>query len=256
MTMCDKELLVGYLYDEADATERRTVETHLLACGECRAELKGLRTTRTRLASWAPPAPDLDFHVVRGAELPAPRARYWSVSPAWGLAAAAVLVLSVATAIANVEVKYGPDGLTVRTGASRALSASNAAPAAVQTVAAAAAPGEEVRRELQAISRRIGELEAASRTQPTLASVHATTQPLPPDVLRTTRQLISDSESRQQRELALRISQVLRDVEGARRVDYDRTQRALQEVQGVADTTILRQNEMANHFLRVVQTPR
>jgi hypothetical protein len=253
--MCDKELLLGYLYDEVDATERRTMETHLLACGECRAELKGLRTTRTRLASWAPAVPDLDFHVVRGAEVPVPRARYWSVSPAWGLAAAAVLVLSVASAIANVEVKYGPDGLTVRTGAARALPMP-AAQAPVQAVAMAAAPDDAVRRQLEAISRRLGDLEATTGVRPTLASVHTTSQPIPADVLRTTRQLIADSESRQQRELALRISQVLRDVEGARRVDYDRTQRALQEVQGVADTTILRQREMENHILRVVQTPR
>jgi hypothetical protein len=49
---------------------------------------------------------------------------------------------------------------------------------------------------------------------------------------------------------------VLRDVEAARRMDLDRTQRALVEVQGVADTTIIRQREMENHFLRVVQQPK
>jgi hypothetical protein len=56
--------------------------------------------------------------------------------------------------------------------------------------------------------------------------------------------------------MALRISQVLRDVEGARRVDFDRTQRALAVVQGVADTTIIRQREWENNLIRVVQTPR
>jgi hypothetical protein len=45
----------------------------------------------------------------------------------------------------------------------------------------------------------------------------------------------------------------LRDVEGTRRVDLDRVQRSLAEVQGVADTTILRQREMENHIFRVVQ---
>ena len=86
-------------------------------------------------------------------------------------------------------------------------------------------------------------------------AVQASTPPAA-DVLRMVRQLVADSEDRQQRELALRISQVLRDVEGARRVDYDRTQRALAEVQGVADTTIIQQRELANHVYRVVQTPR
>ena len=70
------------------------------------------------------------------------------------------------------------------------------------------------------------------------------------------RQLIADSESRQEQELARRITQVLRDVEGARRIDLDRTQRALAEVQGVVDTTMIRQRETENHFLRVVQQPK
>jgi hypothetical protein len=255
MTMCDKELIVGYLYDEIDAPERRTMETHLLSCGDCRDELKGLRSTRARLSSWAPPAPELEFHVVRGSEIPAPRARHWSVSPAWGLAAAAVLVLSVASAIANVEVKYGPDGLTVRTGAVRETASSTGSPAAGQ--ATVAAPDTAVRRELQAIGQRLHDLEAATGTRPVLASVHApATQPPPADLLRAVRQLIADSENRQEQELARRVSQVLRDVEGARRVDLDRTQRALAEMQGVSDTTIIRQREMENHVLRVMQQPK
>ena len=39
--------------------------------------------------------------------------------PALGLAAAAVLVLAVASAIANLEVKYDANGLVVRTGWAR-----------------------------------------------------------------------------------------------------------------------------------------
>ena len=46
--MCDKELLVGYLYDEMDPVERRAMEAHLLTCGVCRAELEGLRSDRTQ----------------------------------------------------------------------------------------------------------------------------------------------------------------------------------------------------------------
>jgi hypothetical protein len=63
--------------------------------------------------------------------------------------------------------------------------------------------------------------------------------------------MIADSESRQEQVLARRITQVLRDVEGARRIDFDRTQRALAEVQGVVDTTMIRQRETEN-VLRVV----
>ena len=117
--MCDKELLVGYLYDDLAPAERRVAEAHLVGCEECRTELTGLRGTRTTLSAWAPPTPDLAFPFVRPAPVPAPRMRAWTVSPAWGLAAAAVLVLSVASAVANVEIKYGPDGFSVRTGAAR-----------------------------------------------------------------------------------------------------------------------------------------
>ena len=254
--MCDKELLVGYLYDEVDAAERRTMESHLLACAECRGELKDLRGTRTRLAAWAPPTPELEFQMVRAPEAAASRARRWSISPAWGLAAAAVLVLSVASAIANVEVKYGPDGLTVRTGALRASPAQPApVPGAVSTQAIAAADDPRLRAELQAIALRIRDLEAGGNgARAVLTSAHVpATQPPSADVLRAVRQLISESESRQEQELARRLSQVLRDVEGLRRVDLDRVQRALAEMQGVTDTTIIRQQQIENHLLRVGQ---
>lgn len=259
--MCDKELLVGYLYDEIEPSERRAFETHMLSCAGCRGELKGLRATRTRLQSWAPPRPELAFQVVRGAAS-APARGWRSLSPAWGLAAAAVLVLSVASAIANVEVRYGTDGLVVRTGWSRpAATAEASAPAPAVTPAAVRQPAVEdaadIRKQLQAVSLRVEELESELASRPPMAAVHASAQqPGSADLMRQVRQLVSDSENRQERELALRISQVLRDVEGTRRVDLDRMQRGLAEVQGVADTTILRQREMENHFLRVVQQPR
>jgi Putative zinc-finger len=251
--MCDKELLVGYLYDEVDTVERRTMEAHLLTCGECRGELKDLRSTRSRLAAWAPPAPGLEFQVVRAPEAAALRKRAWSISPAWGLAAAAVLVLSVATAIANVEVKYGADGLTVRTGALRAGEASAPASAAV-TASAASAEDARLRRDVQALSQRLHDLEAAAEVRPMLTSARAPAAPAPSaDVFRAVRQMIGESEKRQEQELALRLSQVLRDVEGTRRVDLDRVQRALAQMQGVTDTTIIRQQQIENHLLRVGQ---
>ena len=251
--MCDKELIVGYLYDEVDPVERRTMEAHLLSCGVCRAELKELRGARISLTAWAPPAPELEFHLVRGAQPPPPApSRNWSISPAWGLAAAAALVLSVASAIANVEVKYGSDGLTVRTGAARPAPS----PAPIQVPAAVAAQDVAARRELQAISQRVRDLESAAGTRPILASMHTSPGSAAPADLRAVRQLIADAENRQEQELARRISQVLRDFEGARRVDLDRTQRALAEMQGVSDTTIIRQREMENHVLRVMQQPK
>src|SRR5829696_489974 len=123
--MCEeKELLVGYLYDDLADGQRAAFESHLRGCADCRTELKALRGVRADLASWAPPEPDFGFRVVRGGRDAAARdavaapvsswRAWWT--PAAGLAAAAVLVLAAASAIARVEIRSGPDGLTVRTG--------------------------------------------------------------------------------------------------------------------------------------------
>jgi hypothetical protein len=177
----------------------------------------------------------------------------WSISPAWGLAAAAVLVLSVATAIANVEVKYGSDGLTVRTGVLRGSGTEATASPAAAPVAVSV---DEARlsREVQAISQRLHDLEAAGEARPVLTSARVSAaQGSSNDVLRSVRQMIAASETRQEQELARRLSQLLRDVEGTRRVDLDRVQRALAQMQGVSDTTIIRQQQIENHLLRVAQ---
>ena len=115
--MCDsKDLLIGFLYGELDAADRRTFQAHLTSCADCREELAGLRATRGQIASWTPPEPDFGFRIVRGAAAPPPAPRF-RISPAWGLAAAAVLVMGVAAGIANLDVSYG--GLVVRTGWNR-----------------------------------------------------------------------------------------------------------------------------------------
>src|SRR6266849_7920074 len=124
--MCEKELLVAYLYDDLADDDRATFESHLRGCAECRDELKALRAVRADLASWSPPQPDFGFRVVRGGRdaaekdvrdvirTPASWRAWWT--PAAGLAAAAVLVLAAAASLAHVEVHRGPDGITVRTG--------------------------------------------------------------------------------------------------------------------------------------------
>ena len=70
--MCDKELLVSYLYDEIDPASRRAIETHLASCPACREEAGGLRATRRQLADWAPPEYQLGFQIV---SRPSPPAR-------------------------------------------------------------------------------------------------------------------------------------------------------------------------------------
>lgn len=93
--MCDeRERLIGYLYDEADAAERRQVDAHLLECHVCRAEIAALRRVREDLLAW-----DVPDHepIWRPVAPPAP-ARTWSQVPAWALAAAAGLVFTAGVA--------------------------------------------------------------------------------------------------------------------------------------------------------------
>ncbi len=250
--MCDKELLVGYLYD--DMAPGRAADD-----GSASAHVRGLPGRADGPARHPDDAERVDAADARpgvpvrpAGPAPAPRARAWTVSPAWGLAAAAVLVLSVASAIANVEVKYGPRAERPhRRGAHRPRRQPPPPASPVQTVSA---PGEaELRRQLPTWASGSTLSKPADGDPAVLTSVH--TPAAATGDLRAVRQLIADSENRQEQELARRISQVLRDVEGARRVDFDRTQRALAEVQGVVDTTIIRQREIEN-VLRVVHPSR
>jgi hypothetical protein len=241
--MCDKERLVGYLYDEIDPASRRALEAHLASCAECRFEVGELRATRRQLADWAPPEQQLGFQIVRRAAAdrgaqPAPVSRF-RFSPVWGLAAAAVLVLAAAAAIANIEVKYGADGMTIRTGwgptpveSQSAAAQSAAAQSAAAQSAAAQTPSSVVPADytasLQTIERRLAQLESA-KPQAEGAVMQTASGPRvsDADVLRRVRALLTDSETRQNRELALRIRQLATEMDAQRRVDLATIQEGL-----------------------------
>src|SRR5262245_28004238 len=88
--MCDqRERLLGYVYDEGDATERAEVQKHLDQCPDCRAEVAGLRSVRTDLLAWEVPA----HSPVWRPFVAAPAVPFWRQMPAWAMAAAAAVVL-------------------------------------------------------------------------------------------------------------------------------------------------------------------
>ncbi len=47
--MCEKELLVSYLYDDVSREDRARFESHLRGCAACRDELKALGAVRADL---------------------------------------------------------------------------------------------------------------------------------------------------------------------------------------------------------------
>jgi hypothetical protein len=249
MTMCDKELLVSYLYDELQGPERKALQHHLVSCRDCQQEVQGLRATRSHLESWSVPEPALGLRLSDAAA--APRSRFRLV-PAWGLAAAAVLVLAVASAVANLEITTGADGLTIRTGWSRASSIQGA-----PAVAAAS------RQDVAAIQQRVRELEAALAAQQANATV-ATPVSLPssgvsaaelldnPQLARRVRQWISESEQRQQQVLAARLVQAMREVQAEHSTDLVRLEQAINRSQGMWNDEIFRQREEMKQFYRIV----
>ncbi len=236
--MCEKELLVAYLYDDLADGARATFEAHLRGCAECRSELKALRAVRADLASWAPPQPDFGFRVVRGGRdaaeqdvtrTPVESWRAWW-TPAAGLAAAATLVLAAAASLAHVEVRRGPEGVTVRTGWSTAPASTSGAPSGssgetsrdIRLASTAAADA------LAAIERRLDALEiSSSRDSGVRSASMLSARTSDAEVIRRFRELLAQSETKQRGELALRISQVIRDVDAQRAADLARIQQGL-----------------------------
>jgi anti-sigma factor RsiW len=251
--MCDTELLIDYLYGELAADQRQKFDLHLKSCADCRREIDGIRATRTTLQSWAPPEPDLTFEVVRapqrGEAFASQRggAKSWKLSPAWGLAAAAMLVGAISVAIANVEVTYGDGQLTFRTGW-------NQAPVAQAQDTATEEDPAALRRELAAVSERLTRAESllADQTKTTNVSANAVAGRMTDaEIARFVRHMINESEERQQSVLARQILQINRDVETARRTDFDRLGRGMVEIQRTAVETFQRQKALEDHLLRV-----
>ncbi len=245
--MCNKELLVTYLYDELQGPERQAFEEHLHACPSCRGEVEALRGARVHLASWTPQEPDLRFQIVRNTSAPA-RLRW---SPVWGLAAAAVLVLAAASAIANVEVTTTGGGITVRTGWSRAV------PAAVP------AADSESREEIAAMQQRLRELETALASPAAPPTVPVSTGPgdaIARDgdaaTLRRVRQMIAESDARQEQEFATRLVGLMRELQVSHTSDLVRLQQMFNQNQGAINDEVFRQRQEMNNIYRLVGSQR
>jgi len=109
--------LVGYVYDECEASERAAIDTHVAICAACAAELAALQSTRASLVSWTPPESNLGFQIVRQ---PQPifesrttdppkhqtsesRPWYGRPVPAWAQAVAATLIFAAGLSLGVVR---------------------------------------------------------------------------------------------------------------------------------------------------------
>lgn len=264
-TCGEQDNLVSYLYDELVPAERARYEEHLSACVECRGALDAMCDVRAQLATWQLPEAAGSGAGTGGLLLASGYAIARTTRPWWApgaLAAAAVILLAVGAAIANLEITYGRDGISIRTGWSQA-------PAAVQTVASgtpsqSAGAGDvqaqtvsaddlavlekRLRTEFQALATSTsGSARAALPGNTGASSAAANAQ-----LVRRVQDLIEQSEARQRRELALRVAQVVRDFDVQRQTDLVRIQQGLGQIEGstAADRQLL------NYLVRVSQRQR
>lgn len=252
-TCDDKATLVAYLYDEIGAPDRQRVDEHLQACAACSSEVSALSGVRSELTQWAPPEAELGFTIIQKSgpkAVPPPAAvlrpaQGWNTVPVWAQAVAAVLVLAVSAAIANVQIKSGPDGLVVTTGWMTPTAAPVAAPAVAaaepdsgQWRAALIALEQQLREEIRA-NQPAGVVRVASRSEVDGATVNRV------------RALLEASETKQQRELALRVTQLARDMDIQRRADLLRVEQAI----GHTGVEMAKQRQTLNYVIRASTTP-
>lgn len=246
--MCEsKELLVSFLYGELAAGERQAFERHLAECVSCREEVDGLRSTQRQLARWSPPAPDLGFEIIRtpaAPPLPASRPAWGGL---WGLAAAAVLVLAAGAALAHVEVRYGADGLVLRTGWPQASAAAVTA-AAVQTRAPAALAPAAWAQQTEALERRVRDLEASLGAQ--RKAVPAQSEAEDRAVLRRVSGLVAESEARQQRAMTTHLARLTQDIDARRKMDLALIDQGLMRVQSQSGAEIRQSRDLMQRMYR------
>ena len=286
----DSTALISYLYEECDPPDHEAISTHVSLCVACAAELAALQSARVHLASWTPPEAELGFRVV-GAHDPGSRTltstevepigerrgpalssgSWWRQPlPAWAQAAAACLLfaaglwlgvvrgstpgasssvpmsdIAASGAASTAAVGAASTGATPASGTSTNVRLTSAAP----TLAPAAS-----RADLEALERRLGaaltELRAETADAMSAPSGISETQ-----MLARVRALLEESEQRQQRELALRTAQLVRDFDAQRQVDLAQIQRNLGQIDGLTGAEVREQRQMLNYLMRVSEQP-
>jgi len=285
--MCNKDDLVSFLYDDLDGPARAAFERHLRDCAECRDELTAMRAVRADLLTWAPPEPDFAFRIVkepraattsnepraaqasnepraaqasnepRASHVLRPAVPSWRAwfTPAAGFAAAAVLVLAAAAGLARIEVHKGPDGFTARTGWSAF------APASVSNADSSRSYGGTSARDirlaalgadaLSGLEQRIAALESASRQSGNVRNASALLRARASDaeILKVVRELLAQSENRQKGELALRMAQVIRDMDMKRNADLNGVRVGLGKIDASVTEEAAAHRELMNYIL-------
>ena len=169
--------------------------------------------------------------------------------PAWAQVAAAAAIFAAGLSLGVLRGTTSPGAVSPAAVSSAALSPESAATPVATSVSAS---------DLAALEQR---LRGEWRSEMSLmrASAPAPAQAAGPlgvsesQLLARVRALIDESEQRQQRELALRTQQVVREMDSQRRVDLQNVRSVLGEMEGTTGAEIARQQQTLQYLMRVSQ---
>jgi hypothetical protein len=250
------EAIVTFLYDETDgsADERADFAAHVQACARCRADLAAMRGVRTQLARWSPPEPIFAAMNPRSNQPSAfSNQHWWRAIPAWAQVAAALLVLGVSAGIANLNVRYDQNGLSVTTGwSARSGQSTGSGGPGRSDVAQAGAANAPWQADLTALESQLKKEIRAAQVSASGSSAAvrpvASSSASDAEVTRRVRALVEESEKRQQRELALRLAELLRDVHAQRQADLVKIDRTLGAVQNNVGIEVMKNRQQINQM--------
>ena len=267
------ETLVAYLYGEIEPAPRAAFEAHIATCERCRLDVGALSETRLQLRNWSAPDFRIDDSRARiddssedSSMRPgtrSPRRATLRDVPVWAQVAAALLVLGISAGIANLDIRYDQNGVSVRTGWSHQTARADPARTNTADAAAVTAPW---RADVSALERQLRtEILASTATSTTAAlkSPGAAVAPAAPaagtsaaeaQLLRRVRTLVEDSERRQQNELALKIAEAFRDVNAQRQADLVRIDRSLGLVQNTTRIDVAKNRELLDYVVQRVSS--
>ena len=251
------DALLDYLYDEGDPAERLKIAKHLQECASCSVAVLEFKTVRGMLNEWKSPSAQLGFRIVQEPAA-APGS---SASPAWwsgrswtsrlrrmpyssGLAqaAAAVLLFAGGMAASQIRVDYHDGALTLRSQSAPP----QAGPARTSSIPL---PAEAP------VATGMGLVPVATAVEPA-ASANRGGDETVEQLLQRVRSMIEQSEARQQRELALRLSQVANEVETQHRADLLRMQQNFGQLEIETGAQINQQQQLMDYLVRTSGGPK
>jgi hypothetical protein len=241
----DQDALLDYLYEEGDPADRLRIAHHLQDCANCSVAVLELQSVRGMLSEWTPPASTLSFRIVSDeVETSAqPHVPWWKPGGlSWAQAAVAVILFFSGMAVSQLDMDYAAGTLTVR---SRTAVPASAASVASPGASVAPAPVSNPSRDFATLEQELRSELAALRTGSSAGS-----QTEPDALLRRVQAMINQSEARQQRELALRLTDVVRDFDTQRRADLLQVQQNFGQLEGQTGAEVAQQRELLNYLVR------